>query len=238
MSGKRVHRPAMDRTAPRRDFTAMFGRSGSSSSPDNPADGQPVDATRDPIGSGVRAAYEVIEGYLREGQHAAQQYAKHAYAPIHIATDPAGLQARSLQLWADLVANWFDLLGVLTESLVQPVAAATSSENTRRQAQDAQGSPGDVRPVQLAYEVASARPVRVFAQFHAGRETTHLATHGLRSLTSDGSIDVAFEVPHDHGPVVVKIRVPDGQEPGLYTGPLLHARDGTAVGNLSLQLND
>jgi hypothetical protein len=237
MSGERVHRPAMDRTAPRRDFTAMFERNGSSTSPDNPADDRPFDQTGDPIGNGVRAAYEVIEGYMRQGQQAAQQYAKRSYAPFQTAPETSDLQARSLQLWTDLVANWFDLLGVLTESMVRPAAASKNGEGTSRQAPDGEAAQSQVRPVQLAYEVASAQPVRVYAEFHPGRETIHLATHGLRSLTSSGCINVAFETPQGDGPVVIKIRVPGGQEPGLYTGALLHAHSGTAVGNLTLQLD-
>jgi len=91
--------------------------------------------------------------------------------------------------------------------------------------------------VSFAYEVASTRPALVQAEFQPGRETEELASHGLFSLEPGRPpIGVAFGARGGDAGVVVSIRVPDTQEPGLYTGALLDARDGTPVGNLSLRL--
>jgi hypothetical protein len=208
----------MDRTAPRRDFSTLLGQTDSPASPDEQGHAaRPTQATGNPIVDGVQAAYQVIDSYLREGQRAAQQYRSVVTPPRSPeASGNADLQARSLQVWTDLMANWFDLLGVFTSTM--------------------QSARSDVKSVQLAYEVASAQPARVDAQFHEGRQTPYLVSHGLRSLTSDSCIDVTFDLPQDDGPVVVKIRVPDQQAPGVYTGPLLHARDGSIVGSMTLQL--
>lgn len=232
MSAKRTHRPPMDRTAPHRDFASILGQAASTSGPDTNPRAERSAPEGDPIANGVRAAYQVIDAYLRQGQRVAQQFGKFAYTPLSTVANTADLQARTLQLWNDLIANWFDLLGVLTEAVARPLTSTAPDQG--RAAQTA-GAGGDAPPVQLAYEIASRQPACVSAQFHQGRATTELASHGLRNMAG-GCIDVAFDRPSDDGPVVVKIRVPDEQEPGLYTGVLLDARNESVVGSVTLQL--
>jgi len=91
--------------------------------------------------------------------------------------------------------------------------------------------------VSVAYDIESTRPTRVQAEFQPGRETLELASHGLRCLDPGcPQIDVSFSTGPGDACVVVSIRVPDDQTPGLYTGTLLDARDGSPVGTLSLGL--
>ena len=74
-------------------------------------------------------------------------------------------------------------------------------------------------------------------EFLPGRETVSLASHGLRCLeVGHATIPVEFEPDAHESRVLVRIRVPDGQPPGLYSDTLLHAATGESVGTLSLKL--
>ena len=90
----------------------------------------------------------------------------------------------------------------------------------------------------IIYELLSARPTQVYLEFHAGRETSRLACHGLNRLEPGAAIPVAFRANPGAGGVVLSIRVPEDQPVGLYTGALLDASSGVGVGTLSLQLMD
>jgi hypothetical protein len=210
MGVERIHRPELDRKKPLRSFAAR---------PDDRAPSDDAEAGEGGfVEEGVRAAYTVLDGYLRQGRRVARKIGRVSLPAMTWGSDSRERHARFLELTGELAANWFDLIGLVTESL---------------------SSLGDSQPshgLRIAYEVASARPARVELEFQPGRATTRVTSHGLQCLDPATSpIPVDFEA-RDDVCLIVKIRVPEAQPPGLYAGVLLAADSGQIVGTLSLEL--
>ncbi len=239
MSKDRFSRPDLPRTAAYHDMMNLLNVAGSRRHPDSPPGGAP-DGTPDPgpdfVTSGVSAAYQVIDTYLKQGRNVARQLGKLSYAPLRMGRRVPELQARWLQLSNDLMADWFDLIGLYSEALMSlgDNDPAPSAPPPGAQAPQAPTGP----PLTVDYEVASPRPALLHHEFLDNRATPNLASHGLRSLDSSlVPIDVRFaSAPGEHR-VVISVRIAADQAPGTYTGALLDASSGEAVGTLSLRLD-
>ncbi|MEQ8859041.1 MAG: hypothetical protein RIC56_10360 [Pseudomonadales bacterium] len=240
MSKDRFSRPDLPRTAPYHDMASLLNVASSRRHPDAPPGAAAEEASRagpDFVTSGVRAAYQVIDTYMNQGQKVARQLGKLSYAPLRLGRRIPDFQARWLQLSNDLMADWFDLVGLYSEAVMSlgengaeegPAAPQGGAE----QHPDASGS-----TLTVDYEVVSPRPARLHHEFFSHRATPDLATHGLRSLDPTlEPIDVGFEPVPGEDRVVIKIRIPADQPAGTYSGALLDATSADAVGTLSLRL--
>jgi hypothetical protein len=196
-----------------------------------------ANSRRDVVSDGVLLGYQVIDTYLKQGQKIARQIV--AAMPYGAGTGNGHSEEpdiRSVQLLAELMANWSDLVGVYTEAL------SSRNGSTRPPGQSHENRPaetsGSTPPaVQLAYEITSRRPALVDVQFFPGRQTFELAAHGLRCLGSTAAeIAVRFEQQPDHQRTIISIQVPDDQPEGLYTGTLLDSHNGAVVGSVSLRI--
>jgi len=102
-NGRRV-RPEHDRDHPFRQMGQILDRSKSSGpAPDNE------------IENGVRTAYRVIERYLAEGSEMAMKLGSMSYAPLMNRDDTNDVRERLGIVSSELLANWFELLGVFTD---------------------------------------------------------------------------------------------------------------------------
>ena len=72
MSEDRFHRPEPQRTGPYRDFANILHGAGPRSDPDQGDPNQTCEPPAGFVAQGVRAAYEVVDAYLRQGQHVAR----------------------------------------------------------------------------------------------------------------------------------------------------------------------
>lgn len=188
------------------------------------------DARAEFVADGVRSAYRVIDEYLHQGRRVARQIGSLSYGPLKLGASSPDVQARWVQVTSDLIANWFDLLGLLSDTLTPtfeepPYRDTPGSEEATRQAS----------PVHVSLEVASRRPALVDVHFQPGFETVNVTSHGLRKLGEADAIPVEFDAP-DHLSLIVRVAVPDDCEPGQYSGVLLVPETGNPVGTLSLTL--
>ena len=249
MTDERLRRPDPERLGPHRDFANILRRAGAQPDPDDPHREPTVPPAGDFVTEGVRAAYQVVDTYLRQGQRVAQSFGRAAYEPLGMGRGGGELWSRWMVAVTELWAIWFEMLGTMSENMTPAMAprrAAMEPDGPRTPAspfaRTGSEAPATPRPAARAatafeYEISSHRPARVRADFLPGLETDALAAHDLRCLEGGGApIPVAFEPDRDGHAVVVRIAVPPGQPAGLYTGALLHAQTGEAVGNISLQL--
>lgn len=235
MSKDRFRRPDLPRTAPYHDMANLLNVAGSQRNPDaasNRSDG----ASADFVTSGVRAAYEVIDSYMVQGQKVARQLGKLSYAPLRMGARTPELQARWLQVTNDLMADWFDLVGLYSEA-VMSLGEPGADQNSIAEPSGAAGPASATAPLTVDYEIASPRPALLHHEFFTNRATPHLASHGLRSLDPLLTpIDVEFESTPDESRVVIKVRVPADQPTGVYSAALLDATSAETVGTLTLRL--
>ena len=202
----------------RREPPSSGASDASTSGSDAPRDDADLEGAGRFVEEGVRAAYTVLDSYLRQGRSVARKLGRLSFPSLMWGSDSRERQARLMELTGELAANWFDLVGLVTESLLDVRDSDSSSD------------------VKVAYDVASARPALVELEFMPGKATTRIRSHGLQSLdASIRPIPACFDARDDRR-VVVQIRVPGDQAPGLYTGVVLAAESGQIVGALSLEL--
>jgi hypothetical protein len=239
MDDARAHRPKPARKNPYRTMAGLWGAAAGPSAPDaperDPSDPDEPDEDGSFVDAGVRAAYAVLDAYLRQGRRVARSIGQYSLPLMRSTRQARERQARFLQLTSELTANWFDLLGLATESFLpflEPGAEPRDADERPAKSEPARAASSIIG---VTYDIASARPVRVRLDFEPGKATRDLACHGLRSLEQGRApIAASFEARDDD--VLVTIRVPEQQPPGLYTDVVLDARTGRIVGSLCLEL--
>jgi hypothetical protein len=191
---------------------------------------------QDVVAEGVAVGYRVIEEQISQGKRVAEQISEASYGPAAMTGDVREAAERLMRYSADLVALWMefvnasmangDLLRTLSSAWPQPAAGAA--------AQPTNGG----GPTALAVEIASTRPVRVHFDLKPCAAGRPLATHGLRALEIDKPplTEIAFETDRAGGPVALRLRVPEGQPPGLYTGVVVDQQSGEPLGTLTARL--
>jgi hypothetical protein len=237
MTDERITRPELDRDHPFRRVGEMWSSVGGGQGPDDPlrgragggSHGEREGSRSEFVADGVRSAYRVIDEYLNQGQRVARQIGSLSYGPMKLGASNPEVQGRWVQLTSELIANWFDLLGLVTETLAPSFEGEEASPEHR-------ATP--VAPstqVHVSVEIASKRPALIEVGFQPGRDTVNVASHGLQNLGGGETIPVEFNA-RDHGTLIVRLSVPDDQPPGLYTGVLVVPETGAPVGTVSLTL--
>lgn len=245
MSGpERLRRKDPERTEPLRRWSTLYrapdswNRRDSQTASEAGRPDETADSWRDVVAEGVAVGYRVIEEQIRQGQRVAEQFSEASYGPAAMTGDLREASERMVRYSADLVALWLDFVnatmanGDVLRSLSaawQPGAAAPPSTPEHGAATTG-----------FAVEVSSNRPVRVHVDVKTGAAGRALAAHALRALEEEkpALTDVAFEPGRDGSPLTVRLRVPDGQPPGLYTGVIADRQTGEPVGTLSARLSD
>lgn len=237
----RLHRPEPERTEPLRHWSHLY-RAPESWQPDGtgaepPPGAAPAnDAWSDVVADGVAVGYRVIEEQIRQGQRVAEQIGSASYGAAAMSGDVREAGERLVRFSADLVALWMDFVNTTMANgdLMRGMTAAWAPPG-------AAAAPASAPPAAAAVtvEVQSSRPLRVSVELKPGGERRALATHGLRALEPDKPAldDVAFVADRDSAGPVLRLRVPDGHPPGVYSGVVLDAQSGEPLGTLTARLS-
>jgi len=210
---------------------------GASSADGAERDGQAAESWSDVVAQGVGLGYRVIEEQIRQGQRVAEQISAASYSPSAIGGDMREASERMVRYSADLLALWFDFVnstmanGELMRNLSASLQGARPPADATRPA---------AAPTSVAVELCSIRPVRVTLDLKAHAAGRPLATHGLRAAEIDKPplTDVGFERAADAAPLVLRLRVPETQPPGLYTGVVIDKQSGELLGTLTAQVTE
>lgn len=249
MPDERPRKPELSQREANRTFSNVLRAAGSMSDPDDPRATDPTAVAGDFaetagefaegagefVEKGVLGAYDVIDAYMQQGQRVARSLGMPSYETV--STDQLSeLSSRWLKASTELTSVWFEFMSSMAKNMAVPGSNESANGEEERQPRARPGS----RSVQFDPNIKSPKLfARLRHEFHPGRETTDLATHGLRSLKQEGAspILVSFEPDADAGRVTVNIEVADDQKPDLYTGQLLDKQTGETVGHLSLRLS-
>lgn len=222
MSDERASRPELGRDHPIRSFANLWTEAASrspTSSADDDAD--PPDTSRF-IENGVRNAYTVVDRYISEGQRIASQIGQ-SYAELGLGEGGREFQARWLQLSGELIANWFDLLGLVSETLIP-------ERDTRSNADPAGAS-------HAVLEVDSARPVRIDARLVPRAHCFELADGELRDRDPDhAAIPFIALADPETAEVTIRARISANQPAGSYRGNVANRATGEILGTLSVEV--
>lgn len=243
---QRLHREDPQRTEPLRQWSTLYrhpdswGERDAAGAAEAAPQAERGDGWNDVVAEGVAVGYRVVEEQIRQGQRVAEQLGDASYGPAAMGGDVREATERMVRYSADLVALWLDFVNstfgngdlLRTLSAGWPPGGAAPAPAAPAPAPPAAAPPG------VPVEVASRRPLRVNVDLQAGAAGRPLAAHPLRALEADKPplAEVAFERDADGGPLVLRIRVPDAQPPGLYTGVIVDQRSGEPLGTLTARL--
>jgi hypothetical protein len=239
---QRLHRKDPVRIGPIRNWSTLYRQPNPSVSLDSSENSSSADhATQgrswnDPVSHGVKLGYRVIEEYLRQGQQAAQQINNRSYSPGAMGNDIRKMVERLARYYTDLGALWGDLVNSLVanpeflNSFLRPFQSPPPSSTTN--GVSANGATA------VVIEVVSTRPTQVTLDLHPHSEKLSLTTYGLRAVDPEKPplTGITFESSPNPGPVRLRIYVPDGQSPDIYTGIIVDKTTNLPRGTLSVRI--
>jgi hypothetical protein len=258
---ERIRRPELPRREPIRSWSALFGPG---PGPQDGGGGFLAASAREPIARGVELGYRVIEEYLRQGQEAARLIRDQTYGPRAFTNDFEQVAGRLLRNGAELTSLWFEMLGTLAAggglandstggpwptaggAWPTPGAAATPApaEKTEPAAapRAAEPAPGGapVETTGAVVEVRSPRPVEVSLELRPQSADRPLVVHELRSVARDAPrlSDVSLRAGTGGKPPRLRLRVPQEQPTGVYSGAIVDAETSRPWGTLCVRVLD
>lgn len=222
-NGRRV-RPEPARDHPFRQMGQILDRSKSKgAAPDNE------------IESGVRTAYRVIERYLAEGSEMAMKLGTMSYAPLMSRNNINDIRERLGMVSSDLLANWFELLGVLTDVWL------TSSQDTKPE-QSASAAPAQSATNVSLSDTACAvrilgdsRACVVRLRITAHTPTEYLSCNMLVGVKTRGIVPAVISAS-SAGLAVAELSLTSDHLLDIYHGVVIDTRSNEPCGTLSCEV--
>jgi hypothetical protein len=235
---KRLHRGDPVRIGPIRDFSKLYSRPDSVNGT-HPAKPGPSGASRKarggPLAEGVELAYSVIEKYIAEGRQTAEGFSSQPYSTRATNDNLQDVLERMLRFQAEMLPLWIETLATLVK--VDP------ARNGHASVPDAWLHPNGghkAETMAVSIEVVSLRPVQVSVELQPNSEAKSLVSLGLSSIDSSKRVltDVSFVPDEVPGRVKLRLRIPESQPPGTYSGVVVNRDSGEARGTLSIRIAD
>ncbi len=261
MKGQRLRREDPVRTEPIRNFSNAF-RTDPWEDPDRYGTGDPCgpgpagDAGRyrdraswnDVVSRGVELGYQVIEDQIRQGQRVARDLNDRPYDVGRMSDDLWEVTERSFRYYSEATNLWMQFLTGMSwmggPGMGGPWTRPWGRPGDRRRPEEAASAPSPAesgwRRVAVAFEVDSLRPVSVELDLHTpGDVALPLAAVGLQSLEGHTALtEITFEPGVVREGVRLRLRIPDDQPAGFYTGVVFDQRTGQSQGTLSVRVSE
>jgi len=236
---KRLHRAEPARIAPVRNFSKLYRRTESVNGTNlaKPVQSDtPRSTAGGPLAQGVELAYSVIEKYLAEGQRTAEGLSNASYSTSHARTNNLqDILERVLRFQAEILPLWIESLATLVK--VDPSRNGhAASPGTWLRADGGQNA----EAMAVSIEVVSTRPVQVSVELRPNSEAKSLVALGLNAVDSKkpALTEVSFVPDEIQGRVKVRVRIPESQPTGTYSGVIVSRESGETRGTLSIRIAD
>jgi hypothetical protein len=237
---KRLHRDDSARIAPIRNFSKLYSRSSSANGTHAAKAAQPDAPLRTagsgPLAEGVELAYNVIEKYIAEGRQTAEGLSNQPYNATRAPNDNLQvLVERILRFQAEMLPLWIETLATLVKVDPTQNGYAPSSDGWPR----SNGAP-KAETMAVTIEVVSLRPVQVSVELPPNSEPQSLVALGLSAVDSGKPIlkDISFVPDEVAGRIKLRLRIPEIQPPGTYSGVIVNRENGETRGTLSVRIAD
>jgi hypothetical protein len=192
----------------------------------------------------VELGYRVIDDWVRQGQRAAQRLGDGPGGVTALGQDVQDLAVRMAQHASDLFGVWLQLFDLTAAGGARGSWAPAAWGMARAQEGNGPVSPATVQtdpaaaPLTVRIEVVSSQPTEVSIDLRPQAAGSHLIAHALRAVDPDAPRldDVSIASDGAEGPLVARIRVPEGHPPGTYNGLILDETTNRPVGTLSVRV--
>jgi hypothetical protein len=235
---KRLHRGDPVRVGPIRDFSKLYSRPDSASGP-HPTKPMPSDAPRKagggPLAEGVEVAYSVIDKYIAEGRRTAEGFSSQPYSTRATNDNLQEVLERLLRFQTEMLPLWIETLATLVK--VDPSRNGHSSApDTRPHTNGGQ----KVETMAVSIEVVSVRPVQVSVELRPNSDAKSLVSLGLHAVDSSKPALSDISLAPDEVPdrIKLRLRIPESQPAGTYSGVIVNRESGEARGTLSIRIAD
>jgi hypothetical protein len=236
---KRLHRAAPARTAPLRNFSKLYGLSDSPNSTNSAKPAHP-DTPRKvrsagPLAEGVELAYSVIDKYIAEGRRTAEGISNQAYTTRAPNDNLQDILERTLRFQSEMLPLWIETLATLVK-----VAPLQNGAATTPQAWPRPGGAPKSETMAVSIEVVSLRPVQVSVELWPSAEAQSLVALGLNAVDPKKPVltDISLVPDEVPGRIKLRLRIPESQPPGTYSGVIVNRDNGETRGTLSIRIAD
>jgi hypothetical protein len=235
---KRLHRVDPARVGPSRDFSKLYSRQDSvnGTPPAKPAQSDsPRKAGGGPLAKGVELAYSVIERYIAEGRRTAEGFSSQPYATRATNDNLQDVLERTLRFQAEMLPLWIETLATLVKADPWRNGHAPTP-----QAGPPANGPKNASTMAVSIEVASLRPVQVSVELQPNSEAESLVSLGLNAIDPSKPTlrDISLIPDEVPGRIKLRLRIPDSQPGGVYSGVIVNRNSGEARGTLSIRIAD
>lgn len=238
---ERLRREDPVRTGPIRSWSTLYRRPDSwdypnaAAEPNPAADEAPRASWTDTVTYGVELGYRVIEEQIRQGQRVAEQLNDRTYGPRAMSNDVREAAQRLLYFYADTGALWFDFFASLAGGNVDlvrrflggPLAPTPAAASRTAHA-----------PAGVSIDILAVRPTQVRLDLHSDGDalTRPLAAQPLSA--HEVGVPPLTDVTFARGArgLELRVRVPDTQRPGVYTGTVIDRDTGEIRGTLTVRV--
>jgi hypothetical protein len=250
---QRLRREDPKRTSPIRNWSTLY-RSADSWGKDDPAtqpaaeEGtNPHSTPLDAVSHGVTLGYQVIEEHLQQGRRIAEQINNRSYNVKGAGNDVRGLIEQLMRDSVNILSLWFNLLSSFTGNpdLVRQFSRSDHKDpsSPEREAFHQTTPPVEEptpRDTTVSVEIRAHGPTQVTVNLSPQAEQLFLATPGLHAMSAEKPplTDITFLPGLDGNPAQLRIHVPQGHPPDLYTGVLVDRTTGLPQGTLSVRIAD
>ena len=235
---KRLHRGDPARVGPIRDFSKLYSRADSANGT-HPAKPVSTDAPRkgggSPLAEGVELAYSVIDKYIAEGRQTAEGFSSQPYATRATNDNLQEVLERLFRFQTEMLPLWIETLATLVR--IDP------SRNSHAPAPDTRPHPNGVQKADtmaVSIEVVSVRPVQVSIELPPNSDPRSLVSLGLNAVDSSKPAlsDISLVPDEVPGRIKLRLRIPESQPAGTYSGVIVNRESGEARGTLSIRIAD
>ena len=222
-----------------RNFSKLYSRpesvNGTSTSKQTQADAPPKVRSVGPLAEGVELAYSVIDKYIAEGRQTAEALSNQPCTNRVPNDNLQDIVERMLRFQSEILPLWIETLATLVK--VDP--SRNGSATAREGWPSSNGSPKS-ETVAISIEVISLRPVQVSVELRPNSEAQSLVALGLNAVDPGKPVltDISLGPDEIPGRVKLRLRVPENQPPGTYSGVIVNRDSGETRGTLSIRITD
>jgi len=264
MSTPRRTRPPLDRYEPIRTFGGVFGPP-IAGAPSTASQATGEAPSGDAVSRGVDLGYRVIEEYMRQGQAFAKSVWPAAAGDSPAPRDPQRLMEKVYQYASDLASVWLEYaqttMGQMPLSPPMPFAPPSTSRARASEAPPVGGfdigSHSESKPDQnaraaqvearerhsletpsVSVDILSKGRAEVTVELKPGSPKAELAVHDLRAgnakLPRISGVTVQGHASENR--VLVRLKLPDDQPAGTYSGLIVDNKSNLPMGMLSVRV--
>jgi hypothetical protein len=180
----------------------------------------------------------VVDDYIRQGETVAKRISERGISGAGVSADLQDLASRWFQYVSELSEIWFRLAGLATVGPAALGGSRGAAPPTGEASPRAREATAPEHGARVTVAVECARPVEVSLDLRSGSWPAGLRAHDLRAADPEKPRlpGPMVERASEDGSITLRVRVPEDQPSGLYSGLLLDEATGVPAGSLSLRV--